>query len=235
MSTSQFASRRSRHPRGLSIVELLVGITIGLFILAGGVVVATDQIVDNRRLLLETQVQQDMRSAMDIIVRDIRRSGFSHGSRDLPAVGASTTTYAYRSAGSTPTEDASVLEYTYSTSVTDNHTADSSNPADWPDFRGVRHQGDAIQVRLGWNNWQPLTDTEVLKITSFTAVATPVALNLPVCATPPCTGSGGCAGNASLVTNMLTLTMTGVARHDPRVERTLVANVRVRNDSLVCP
>ena len=234
MSTFPLVPRRARHPRGLSIVELLVGITIGLFILAGAVVVATDQIVDNRRLLLETQVQQDMRSAMDIIVRDIRRSGFSHGARNLPTVGVPTTPYAYQSAGSVPSEDLGNLEYTYSTAVNDNGTADPADPSDWPDFRGVRRQGDAIQVRLGWNNWQPLTDTEVLKITSFTAEATPVAVDLPVCASPPCAGSGGCAGNASLVTNTITLTMKGVARHDPRVERTLVANVRVRNDSLVC-
>ena len=54
-----------RPPRGVSIVELMVGITIGLFILAAATVMLTSQLADNRRLLLEAQVQQDLRATAD--------------------------------------------------------------------------------------------------------------------------------------------------------------------------
>jgi type IV pilus assembly protein PilW len=67
---------RPRPARGLSIIELLIGIAIGLFVLAGATMVASNQLTDNRRLLLETQIQQDLRAAMDIIARDLRRGGF---------------------------------------------------------------------------------------------------------------------------------------------------------------
>ena len=70
---------RQGHRRpslGLSIVELMVGIAISLFIVAGATVMMTSQLGDNRKLLLEAQIQQDMRSAMDMISRDIRRAGY---------------------------------------------------------------------------------------------------------------------------------------------------------------
>ena len=62
--------------RGVSIVELMIGITIGLFILAGASLVMTSQISDNRRLLLDTQVQQDLRAVSSLIVRDVRRANY---------------------------------------------------------------------------------------------------------------------------------------------------------------
>lgn len=61
--------------RGLSLVELMVGIAIGLFIVAGATVLAGSQLGENRRLISETQLQQDMRAALDIVTREIRRSG----------------------------------------------------------------------------------------------------------------------------------------------------------------
>ncbi len=222
MTHSALASRRARPARGLSLVELLVGVTLGLFILAGATMVATDQIVDNRRLLMETQVQQDMRAAMDIIVRDIRRSGFSYGATKLPAVGGTVTPYAYQSAGSTAAagDPPSLLSYNYSTDATDNGTADSG------EFKGFRQNGNVLQVQLGLGNWQPLTDSEVVKITSFTAVPNRVQVDLPpTCESAPCPAQ-------SVMVNTITVTIVGEARHDPRVKRTLVTNVRVRNDEV---
>ena len=62
--------------RGTSIVELLIGIAIGLFIAAGATLLLTSQIGDTRRLLLEAQVQQDLRAAADLMSRDLRRAGY---------------------------------------------------------------------------------------------------------------------------------------------------------------
>ena len=39
----------SRRQSGLSIVELMVGLALGLFVVAGATVVATTQLGDNRR------------------------------------------------------------------------------------------------------------------------------------------------------------------------------------------
>ena len=64
-----------RAHRGMSLVELMVGITVGLLVVAGASLLVSSQLSENRRLLLETQVQQDLRATADIIARQLRRSG----------------------------------------------------------------------------------------------------------------------------------------------------------------
>ena len=62
--------------RGLSLVELMVGVAVGLFVVAAAALMASGQLSDNRRLLLETQLQQDLRATVDIVTRELRRTGY---------------------------------------------------------------------------------------------------------------------------------------------------------------
>ena len=71
------STRRRAAQRGLSIVEMMVGVTIGLLVVAGATMVVSTQLLDNRQLMVETQVQQDLRAAADIITRDLRRAGYT--------------------------------------------------------------------------------------------------------------------------------------------------------------
>ena len=226
-------SRMHRPQSGLSIVELLVGIAVGLFVLAGATMMASNQISDNKRLLLETQVQQDMRTAMDVMVRDIRRSGFSYHADVLQPVGAPLETpIGYKPAGVMDT--ANVLLYTYSdvSAPSDNKTADPGNAADMKDFKGFRRRDGVIEVQLGLNNWQALTDIGVVEITDLTATQVTEPLTLPTCDTPgACPGLTGC-GSPQIVTRFIDLRIVGRAVHDPRVQRTLSTRVRVRNDEV---
>ena len=75
MLTPNAACRRSGQ-RGLSIVELLVGIAVGLFVVGGAIKLMVDNLTNNRRMLVETRVNQDLRAAADLIVRDLRRAGY---------------------------------------------------------------------------------------------------------------------------------------------------------------
>ena len=51
----------------------MVGVAVGLFVVAAASMLVATQLSDNRRLTLETQVQQDLRAAADIITRELRR------------------------------------------------------------------------------------------------------------------------------------------------------------------
>jgi prepilin peptidase dependent protein B len=213
--------RPSRPARGLSIVELLVGVTVGLFVLAGATMVATNQISDNRRLLLETQVQQDMRTAMDIIVRDIRRSGYHPDSDKIPTLGApGPAANPFKPAGAAST----ALEYSYADQGGLGNTS-----------RGFKLEAGVIKILLGAGNWQPLTDSDVVSIKSLSAELNPAPvttyLPTPTCSITPCAGSTGC-GDARVVTRTIKLVMEGEATHDDRVKRKLESAVRVRNDEV---
>lgn len=66
----------SRTQQGFSIVELMVAITIGLFLLAGAVTIFSN----SKRTYTETddssRMQESLRFAMDMIAQDIRMAGY---------------------------------------------------------------------------------------------------------------------------------------------------------------
>lgn len=71
--------RRQVQPadqRGLSLVEMMVGIAVGMFIVAGTTKLFVDYLGSNRILLVETRVNQDLRAAADLVARDLRRAGY---------------------------------------------------------------------------------------------------------------------------------------------------------------
>ena len=76
MRMSPFRASRRRAMAGVSLVELMVGIAIGLIIVAGGLALLANFTGENRRLLLETRLNQDLRAAMDVVTRDLRRAGY---------------------------------------------------------------------------------------------------------------------------------------------------------------
>lgn len=61
--------------RGISLVELMVGIAIGLVIVAAALFALTHHLRENRAMLLETRLMQDLRTTTDLIARDLRRAG----------------------------------------------------------------------------------------------------------------------------------------------------------------
>lgn len=48
--------------RGLSLIELLVGCTVGLLIAGGATKLFVEHLRDSRRLLLEARLHQDLRA-----------------------------------------------------------------------------------------------------------------------------------------------------------------------------
>jgi hypothetical protein len=116
----------------------------------------------------------------------------------------------------------------------DNGTADPADADDKRDFKGFRLKDKVIEVQLGLNNWQALTDLEVVEIDQFDAeeVRAP-DIRLPTCDTPSaCASVGPCGGFQRLVTRYVRIKMAGKARHDPQVTRQLETRVRVRNDEV---
>ena len=221
-----------RIGRGLSIVELMIGITIGLFILAGATMVLTTQLGDNRRLLLEAQVQQDLRTTADMISRDIRAAGYwvRAYSQVWPTVGAAPSVNPYSLVPVVATNNATSVVYARSL----NDEATGANFEDdlvtANERGGFRLNADtgAIQVQLGQGNWQDLTDPHVVTVTNFSLVFTTVNLDLPL--NP--LGPGGCP--LKQVVRDVVLTIGVQAAHDAAVQRRLSNRIRLRNDVPMC-
>lgn len=222
--------RPRRVAAGLSLVELMVGIAVGLMVVAAASYVAVNQITDNRRLLLETQVQQDLRATADLIARDLRRAGYWGAAqsgvwfKDGPAV-ASNPYIAIE-----PGDDGALsteVRYRYSRGG-----EDGAVDADTELF-GFKLENATIKMLVG-GAWQALTDANTLKVTRFDIIVSTktVAMNC----FKECAGGGDACWPRQQVRSF-TIAIEGEAVWDASVKRSVRDNLRLRNDapSGACP
>ncbi len=237
--THKLAMLRPRRNLGLSIVELMIGITIGLFILAGAALVLTTQLGDNRRLLLETQVQQDLRATADMIARDVRTAGYwAHAySQVWPEVAAPFPLNPYweiipRNA----TDPVDTLTFSRSLNEVGSFSGADDDAVTTNEYGGFRWNktNGTIDVQLSAGNWQALTDPAVLAVTDFSMVVTAIDLPLPTGAACQ-VGPTNCPMMLSARDVQYTISVEAV--HDRSVKRTIRNRLRLRNDipREVCP
>lgn len=61
--------------RGFTLVELMVGMAIGLLLTAIALLAMSQHLRENHRLLVEARLTQDLQAVMDLVSRDLRRAG----------------------------------------------------------------------------------------------------------------------------------------------------------------
>lgn len=210
------------------MVELLVGIAIGLLIVAGASMLTATQLGENRRMLVEMQLQQDLRAAVEVITRQLRRAGavaqpMSYiWTKDLAGVDAGIIDDMAPTSGS-------------STEVTFRYVRGPSGQL------GFRLQGSRIQTRLVLTpgSWQDLTDVNTMEVLAFAITANHAVEPSQTGAAPqrmPCPslcadGTTNCWPTVRV--REYTVSVTGRSKADQAVVRTLASAVRVRNDELI--
>ncbi|MEJ6003550.1 PilW family protein [Paucibacter soli] len=228
------------HQHGMTLVELMVGLAVGMIVVAGAVVMATSQIGDHKRLVLETQVQQDLRAAADMMLRDIKRAGaWPKASTSVWAPDNSSpdsnpyTGMQILAAGDPAAVSGDEIAYSYWDDK-QNHAPPAVLPLD-AEQHGFRLRNKRLEYRLG-GSYQPLTDPAMLEVREFTVTLNTQAVPLPDYCLMPCNGLANCP--PALQVHDVRINIRGVATHDAEVERTLSLRARVRNDEIVtgaCP
>jgi prepilin peptidase dependent protein B len=228
--------------RGLSLVEFMVGIVVGLIVVGGAVKLFADYAVSNKRLMIETRVNQDLRAAADIVARDLRRAGYWNEA--LTGIGASAVANPHAPASGI-SWSASSVGYSYARAVAGNTGGLDSN-----EFAGFRLQNvggvDVLQMQDGQANWQAITDPGTIRITSFTvAPKAPAITNdlssycscLARLTCTPASIAASASGPPTLTIESFDLSITGQAVNDPAISRTVSETIRVRNPRLsgACP
>ncbi|MEO5734649.1 MAG: prepilin-type N-terminal cleavage/methylation domain-containing protein [Rubrivivax sp.] len=227
------ASRPSfiRRQSGLSLVELLVGVTVGLFVVAAASTLLALQLSDNRRLLQETQVQQDLRATADIIGRELRRAGAWGG------IAAASAQSVWRP------------DFNLSQSL-GSAVSPAAGSATQVNFISSRTQGilnygfkleqGVIKTFLAGtgvvaDQWQELTDPATMTVTRFLVTAQdepPVTL---VCQRLCAGGGNACWPRVDV--RSFVIDITAQAANQPPgsqpIVRTVRSVVKIRNDQLV--
>jgi type IV pilus assembly protein PilW len=218
---------RKRRQRGLSLVELMVGITIGMFVVAAAAMLVGSQLADNRRLLLETQLQQDLRAAADNITRQVRRAGITLNTLALNGGDSS----AGSNAGGAWQTDAVV---TVEAGPVGSRVNFNYYVAQF--FKGAFGFQLATNGVLQSNQqvptagWQAMTDQNTVNVTAFTV--TPKFVTTGVLACPKLCADGTASCWPTLEQRSLVIEISAQARTDPTVKRSLRTEVRLRNDRI---
>lgn len=216
--------RKSWRPRlllrshGMSLVELMVGITVGLFVVAAASTLMANQLSDNRKLLVETQIQQDLRASMDIVTRQLRRAGALNVLQAQAGLASATGVGGTRSTFTTVTP-AAVASSEVSFSF-------FRNAGDVGPY-GFKLEADGVKSLAGVV-WQELTDINVMRVTAFTV--TPVVVASTALACPKLCADGTAACWPQLVVRDLAVTIAAEAKNDASVQRSMTSRVRLRND-----
>ncbi len=217
--------------RGLSLIELMIGLVIGLFITAIGGSLLASHVRENRSLLLETRLMQDLRTAADVITRDLRRAGFWAGATSGVWSAGATGIISNPYAAVAPESAASnAVSFRYSRDTTENNVVDSNEQF------GFRLRNGAIEMLLGGSGWQALTDAGTLTVTTFAVTPFVERIDLQATCSKPCpAGSTSCPPRQEV--RSLALLISGRSATDAGVTRSVRSQVRLRNDSFTgaCP
>lgn len=229
--------RRPAAERGLSLVEMLVGVAVGMFLIAGAATLFVANLGSSRKMLVEARLNQDLRAAADLVSRDLRRAGYWARSIDgtiSQGASAATVPNPYSAVAASGTQ----VTYAFSRAASggaENNIVDANEAFGYR--RDTSTGVGTVQMMISANNWQTVTDPAAVNVTLFNIapVETPIAIG-NYCATP-CSASAPCANPPILTIRQYDITLTGAAANDPAVQRTLQTRTRVRNDLLTgsCP
>jgi prepilin peptidase dependent protein B len=212
--------------RGLTLVELMVAIAIGLIVIAAALTFVNRHLRESRAVQVELRLMQDLRSAADLIGRDLRRAGHwgnaSAGVWHSEAETVATNPYAFVALASN--------------NVAFNFSRDSkeNNSVDGNENFGFRLRAGVIEFLLGDGNWQALTDANTVSINAFTVTPSVQQVSLEgMCATA-CSAADSASATCPPQQHIrsLNVALTGQSVTDVKVKRKVQNTVRLRNDAI---
>lgn len=209
--------------RGISLTELMISLSIGVLLMLGLTTFMSGTVVNNTSSIKTIQFNQEMRAAMTLMIRDLRRAGYwgspNYTSGALSGVG-------YGTAYSNPfanldTGTAGCILYRYDKNG--NGTLESG------EYFGFQLSGTGIQMLNngtsgsacgGSSGWSNLTNLSNLKITGLTFAETdssPVYTN-------------GTSSGPNIKVRYVTITLTAQCATDNKIQQTLQETIRLGND-----
>lgn len=158
---------------GASVLEVVMGLSVGLWVVAAASSVAASQWAHYRSLREITQTQQAMRRVSEAMSRDLRRSGLWHSAAQADAV--TRNPYAGLQWSSTLASGAAgavTFGAAHPKRPDDNQLSDDER-------LGFRLRQGVIEMQVGANNWQALHDPAAVRFDHLAFTPTVVVQALP--------------------------------------------------------
>jgi prepilin peptidase dependent protein B len=211
--TSNLKITKNKQP-GFTLIELMISIVIGLIVLAAVIGMFVSMVKSDNDNLKAIRLNHELRAAMSLITRDIRRAGANQNA----AVNSSTTPPTNPFSSTTgPVTRVTIAGGGSSISFSYDAVSDAVI-----ELYGFQRNSTAGNERIescsgstatGCGIWQPVTDESFVNITNLAFTDTTVPQN-------------------GVNIREITVTLSGQLRSDPSVTRTLTETVKVRNDEI---
>lgn len=230
--------------KGVSLVELMIGMAIGLLIVAAAASVYVTTVRGGADTLRSAKLNIELRSAMDIMVAEIRRAGYIGFN-----VNTSLSTNPFMQANTN-------LTLVGSDCILFAYDADGNNAANTSDQFGFKKNGAKVSMRLGGiapstsagcnvanDSWESITDDSSIIVDTLTFAVTYQCLNAQTgagSANQACiTGNAiyDAASTAAVKSDLVeirnvTISLVGHHKDDTLTRMSLSQSVRVRNDRI---
>lgn len=222
-------SRSGRPTRGFTLVELLVGLTVGLIAAAAMATLFSQQVREQRALLLDARLTQDLGAAADLIARDLRRAGhWGDAAAGVWTADGAARANPYAAASPLAAASGAAVALAYSRDEAENDAVDDNERFGW------RLSDGAVELRLGAGPWQAVTDASLLVVTALAVVPTVDEIDLSALCPRPCAAAdddAACPPRQRV--RSVAVRIAGRSAADARVTRAVETRVRLRNDSVV--
>jgi prepilin peptidase dependent protein B len=228
-----------RKQSGLTLIEIMISLTIGLIIVAASITVYITTIRGSSDIARSARLTHDMDSALALMVNDIRRAGYWAGA----AVGSDSRDNPFTVSGTTDLQipAASCVLYTYD--------SEANGAVDADEYYGFRLSGGNIQIRSsnigcndnGWNNLNVNEGNEQVEITGLTFTESfkclRKRLNEDDLSFNTTCADAATAGNLIvddrvIETREITIALAGRVSKDTTVTKVLADRVKIRNDRI---
>lgn len=210
----------ARRMRGVSLVELLVGMGLSLSVIAMGLGSTVQNLTEQRNLMARTRLHQDVRATLDLMSRQLRLAGYWGGASAgvwSPNMAPRANPYAQLSltAGATPS-----VGFRLSQDAVEDNAVGTNEQS------GFRLRQGVVEMQVG-TAWQAVTDVNTLVVTELTLTPTIREADLSALCPTPCTAAG-CSPR--LQTRSLLVRMQAKAADAPQLSHTVQTTIRLRND-----
>lgn len=217
---------------GVSMVELLIGITIGSFIVGASLTTLLAHLREIRSLTSQNRLMQDLRTATDLMARDLRRVGYwgAAGMGVWQAAGTSSPASAPTNPYTAVATSSTSVTFRYSRDATENNVVDSNEQFSYRLRNGV------LELQLGNAPWQAMTDATTMKVTRFSITPAEDRHSLAGSCATPCSGADlSCP--PQLLVRSLVVTLGAQSTEDRAIEHSLHTRVHLPNDTVTgrCP
>jgi prepilin peptidase dependent protein B len=159
---------------GVTLIELMISIVLGLLLLGAATAMTVSSMVMNADTLQSARLNQDLDSVLHVMVNDIRRAGYTDNfTAGEPGI-------VYDTVGSGSVEASEDLNIVSSGCVLYAYNANGDGNKDNEEKFGFKLVGTEVHMRTicssgsscatdcSAGNWVPLTDDNVISITSLT-------------------------------------------------------------------